>query len=66
MNMKRLWRTAYTEEGREKTIEELFVWVCVNTKTGEVEKTDIECFDDALSEDLCDYWEWQKFKLSKA
>lgn len=45
---------------------DLFVWACVNTKTGEVEMTEIQPFDDELSKNLVEGWEWRRFRLIEA
>jgi hypothetical protein len=45
---------------------DLFVWACVNTKTGEVEMTEIQPYDDELNENLVEGWEWRRFRLIEA
>ena len=45
---------------------DLFVWACVNTKTGEVDMTEIQPFDDDLNENLVEGWEWRRFRLIEA
>jgi len=44
---------------------DLFVWACVNTNTGQVEM-DAQPYDDELSNDLVDGWEWRRFRLVEA
>jgi hypothetical protein len=60
-----------TWEERDEKMEpvrtpDLFVWACVNTKTGEVEMTGIQPYDDELSENLVEGWEWRRFRLIEA
>ena len=45
---------------------DLFVWACVNTKTGEVEMMEIQPYDDELDENLVEGWEWRCFRLVEA
>lgn len=60
-----LWRYDYPAgQGRIKTTD-LFVWACVNSKTGEVEM-EVQQFDDELNEDLVEDWEWRRFRLVEA
>ena len=60
-----LWRADYPAgQGRVKTTD-LFVWACVNTKTGEVEM-EVQAFDDELNENLVEGWEWRRFRLTEA
>jgi hypothetical protein len=64
-----LFRTTWEErEGKMEPVKthDLFVWVCVNTETGQVEMMDLQPFDDALDGDLVEGWEWRKFRLVPA
>jgi hypothetical protein len=42
---------------------DLFVWACINTKTGEVEMTEIRAHEDELDKNLVEGWEWRRFLL---
>lgn len=64
-----LFRPTYeSRPGRREPMQtpDLFVWACVNTKTGEVEMTDIQPYDDDLNENLVAGWEWRRFRLIEA
>jgi hypothetical protein len=61
-----LWRTIYKNingkiESENST--DLFVWTCVNTKTGQVEVEEVRAYDDELDADLVEGWEWRRFRL---
>jgi hypothetical protein len=45
---------------------DLFVWACVDTKTGEVEMTGIRTHYDELEDYLVGGWEWRLFLLVEA
>jgi len=55
-------------DGKMEPIQttDLFVWACVNTKTGEVEMTEIQAYDDDLPGNLVEGWEWRRFRLIEA
>ena len=64
-----LFRAAWEErDGKMEPLQatDLFVWACVNTKTGEVEMTEIQAFDDDLCGNLVEGWEWRRFRLIEA
>lgn len=61
-----LWRSNWeARDGKMELVQtsDLFVWACVNTKTGEVEMTEIQPYDDKLNENLVKGWEWRRFRL---
>ena len=61
-----LFRSAWEERnGKMEPMQtpDLFVWACVNAKTGEVEMSRIQPYSDQLSENLVDGWEWRRFRL---
>ena len=63
-----LWRMAFENiNGRMERVDspDLFVWACVNTKTGEVEM-DVQLYDDELNQNLVEGWEWRRFRLIEA
>ena len=43
--------------------DEIYAWVPVNTKTGEVDMDDVHQFDDEL-EELHGRWKWMRFALT--
>ena len=53
--------------GRMERVDspDLFVWACVNTKTGEVEM-EVQQYDDELNQNLVEGWEWRRFRLIEA
>lgn len=64
-----LFRAAWEErDGKMEPLQatDLFVWAYVNTKTGEVEMTEIQAFDDDLCGNLVEGWEWRRFRLIEA
>ncbi len=65
-----LWRTAFKNvDGKMESVNsttDLFVWACVNTKTGEVEMEEVRSYDDELDADLVEGWEWRRFRLVEA
>ena len=49
-----LWGTAYKNVyGKRESVKstDLFVWACVNTKTGEVAMEEVQAYDDQMTED---------------
>lgn len=67
MNIK-LHRTAYeVEDGKLKEIreDEIYGWLAVNSKTGEVDMLDFRRDDSDLQHsDLLPDWEWKRFVLT--
>lgn len=64
-----LFRSAWEErDGRMEPVQspDLFVWACVHARTGEVETTEIQPYDDELNQNLVDGWEWRRFRLVEA
>ncbi len=64
-----LFRSTWeARDGKMEPVQtpDLFVWACVNTKTGEVEMTEIQPYDDELNENLVEGWEWRRFRLIEA
>ena len=64
-----LFRSTWeARDGKMEPVQtpDLFVWACVNTKTGEVEMTEIQHYDDELNENLVEGWEWRRFRLIEA
>jgi hypothetical protein len=60
-----LFRTQYpVVDGKivETQTPDLFVWATVDTKTGNVDITDVQPFDDELDE-LRPGYEWRRFRL---
>ena len=61
-----LFRITWEErDGRMEPVEtqDLFVWACVHTKTGRVEMTEIQPYEDTLDRNLAEGWEWKRFRL---
>ena len=64
-----LFRSTWEErDGKMEPVQtpDLFVWACVHTKTGKVEMTEIQPYDDELDENLAEGWEWRRFRLIEA
>lgn len=64
-----LFRSTWEErDGKMEPVQthDLFVWACVNTKTGEVEMAEIQPYDDELNKNLVEGWEWRRFRLIEA
>ena len=61
-----LWRTAFKNvDGKRESVKStnLFVWACVNAKTGQVEVSEVRAYNDELDADLVEGWEWRRFRL---
>jgi hypothetical protein len=62
-----LWRYDYGDENpRGIKSADLFVWVCVNTLTGQVDTSEPRGSGDDLDGNLIEGWEWRRFRLIEA
>lgn len=62
-----LWRCDYGDENPTGAKSaDLFVWVCVNTLTGQVDTSEPRGSGDDLDGNLIEGWEWRRFRLIEA